>query len=43
MVIKQVEEASAAAIARMQTEYATEKKDNKDINVTRFRVVFAKK
>ena len=43
MVIRQVEEAIGATIANMKTEYSTEKKENKEINVTSFRVVFLKK
>lgn len=43
MVIKLVEETSKATIVSLKTEYSTEKRDNRDVNVTLFRVVFAKK
>ena len=43
MVVKQVEEQTKATISKMQTEYSTEKKDDREINVTKFRVVFLKK
>ena len=43
MIIKQVEETAKAAIASLKTEYSTEQRDNREVSITSFRVVFVKK
>jgi hypothetical protein len=43
MVIRQVQESTQATLTSMKAEYKLEKKDDRDLNVTYFRVVFAKK
>lgn len=43
MVIRQVQEASQGTIAAMRTEYRTEKKEDREVNVTYFRVILNKK